>query len=103
MTWFFIFLLAVLLGGSVWVNVIVLKDNLKLNDQREELVDTIEESLDVLEAVYARISHAAELPVLSDEPVIRDLLSDIRGAKHAVLAIANNVVTYGDDGEKKGE
>lgn len=82
----------------------VIRKNLQLNDQREELVDTIEESLDMLEEVYKRIAKTAELPVAIDDPIVRDLLSDIKGAKHAVLAIANNVVAYGEDEDsKKGE
>jgi len=103
MIYFFIVLLMVLLSVSFWINVVLAKKNLMLEDQREALVDEIEESLDDLEVIYDNIAHAAEIPVLSDEPVIRELLADIKRAKNAVLAIASRVVIYGSDMNEKDE
>lgn len=97
MAWVLFALATLMLAVSVWLNVITVRKNLELNDQREALVDVIEEALDVLDGCYFRISHTAEIPVYSDEPVIRDLVSDIKRAKNAVLAIASKVVIYGDD------
>lgn len=97
MIWVLVVFLTLLAGFFGWLSYVTIKKNLHLEDQREELVDTIEESLDMLDECYTRIAHAAEIPVLSDEPVIRDLLSDIKQAKNAVLAIASKVVMYGDD------
>lgn len=97
-----IFMLA-LLGGSLWLNVRLVGKNLVLEDQREELVDQIEESLDMLDDVYTKIAHSAEIPVLSDDPIIKDLLHDIRRAKNAVLAIASKVVIYGTEPGEKDE
>ena len=95
MIWFALIVLLLLLAGSAWLNVHTIRKNLELNDQREELVTTIEEALDMLESCYGNIAHAAQLDVLSDEPVIRDLLNDIKRAKNAVMLIASKVVTYG--------
>jgi len=103
MAWFLFVLVSLLLVGSVWLNIVTIRKNLELNDQREALVDTIEESLDVLDTCYSRISHAAEIPVYSDEPIIRELVADIRHAKHAVLAIASNVVIYGEEKDATSE
>ena len=103
MIYFFIVLLMVLLSVSFWINVVLAKKNLMLEDQREALVDEIEESLDDLEVIYDNIARAAEIPVLSDEPVIRELLADIKRAKNAVLAIASRVVIYGSDMNEKDE
>lgn len=96
MIWFALALL-VLLGGSTWLNVITIKRNLVLSDQHEMLVDQIEESLDMLDECYTRLAHNAEIPVLSDEPVIREVIADIKRARDAVLAIASKVVTYGEE------
>lgn len=84
-----------LLGGSVWLNVVSIQKNLALSDQREELVDQIEESLDMLNTCYSRLAHHSAIPVLSDEPIIQDVVHDLKMAKNAVLAIASKVVAYG--------
>lgn len=89
-------LLVVVLSGLTYMTI---KKNLILEDQRETLVDIIEESLDELDECFANIARAAEVPVLSDEPIIRDLLADIKRVKNAVLAIASKVVIYGDNEE----
>ena len=103
MAWLLVGMLAALLALSVYLNVVCIRRNLELNDQRERLVDQIEESLDVLDECHMRLAHNAEIPVLSDEPIIRELLADIRRAKNAVLAIASKVVIYGDDSAGDGE
>ena len=103
MAWVLFALVSLLLAGSVWLNIITIRKNLELNDQREALVDTIEESLDVLDSCYGHIAHAAEIPVYSDEPIIRELVADIKRAKHAVLAIASKVVIYGEEKDSAGE
>lgn len=97
MIWVVLVLLALMLAGSIWLNVTTIRKNLVLNDQREELVDQIEDSLDMLDECYTRLVHNADIPVLSDEPVIREVVADIKRAKNAVLAIARKVVTYGND------
>lgn len=83
-----------LLGVSVWLNYRTIKQNLELNDQREELVDQIEESLDALDGNYASLAHAASMEVFSDEPVIQDVVRNLRAAKNAVLAVASKIATY---------
>jgi biopolymer transport protein ExbB/TolQ len=100
---FFFIVLIVLLVGSIWLNVIVIRKNLELFDQRERLVDTIEESLDKLDECYTRISYAAEIPVFSDEPIVRDLLNDIKRAKNAVLSIASQIIVYGEEKDAAGD
>lgn len=97
MIWLLVVSLVLALGASIWLNVHVVKKNLALNDQREELVDQIEESLDMLETCYQRLLHHSDIPVLSDEPIIREVVSDIKRARNTVLAIASKVVTYGKD------
>jgi len=93
--------LVLLLAGSVWLNIVVIKKNLVLSDQREDLVDRIEESLDMLDGCYQRLAYHAEIPVLSDEPVIRNIIADIKQAKNTVLAVASKVAAYGDSEENE--
>ncbi len=101
MLWAWAIIATILLIGSIWLNVRTVRQNLELNDQREDLVDQIEESLDMLDHCYSRLAHHSELPVLSDEPIIQDVVRDIKLARNTVLAVASKVVTYG--GEKKEE
>jgi hypothetical protein len=93
MGWLVIALL-VLLAASCWLNYVVIGKNLALNDQREELVDQIEESLDMLDTCYSRLAHHSSIPVLSDEPIIQEVVRDIKLAKNTVLAVASKVATY---------
>lgn len=92
-----------LLGAAIWYAVYVTRKNLELNDQREELVDRIEESLDVLDQCYARLAHHADIPVLSDEPIIQDVVYDMKRARNAVLAVASKIVTYGGEDKEEAE
>jgi hypothetical protein len=97
-------LVTLLLISSGWVNYKVITKNLALNDQREELVDQIEESLDMLDACYSRLAHHATIPVLSDEPVIQEVVRDIKLARNTVLAVASKVAIYGTpDGQEAQE
>lgn len=80
---------------SGWLNVTTIKKNLELNDQREALVDKIEESLDMLDTCYGRMAHHSELPLFSDEPIVQDVVRDLKMVKNAILSIASLIVTYG--------
>jgi len=101
MLWAWAIITTLLLGAAVWYGVFVTRKNLELNDQRENLVDQIEESLDVLDQCYSRLAHHADIPVLSDEPIIQELVSDMKRARNAVLKVASLIVTYG--GEERDE
>ena len=95
MLWTWAIIVTFLFVLSVALNVKTIRQNLVLSDQRENLADQIEESLDVLDTCYSRVSHHAEVPVLSDEPIVQDVVRDIRLARNAILAVASKVVTYG--------
>lgn len=94
-------LATVLLGLSAWLNVKVVGKSVELDDQREDLVDQIEQSLDMLDEIYGRIDHHSKTPVLSDEPVVQEVVRDLKLARNTILAIASKVVGYGNPpGEK---
>lgn len=98
-----VIILLALLMTAVVLAVLAVKKNLALSDQREQLVDQIEESLDELDACFQRLSRNAEVNVLSDEPIIREVMGDIRRARNAVLAVASKVATYGSDEDERGD
>lgn len=68
-----------------------------MDDKFAELGEQIEESLDILNQCYFRISKTAETPVTSDDPVVQQLLSDVADTRHAILLVANKVITFNDE------
>lgn len=89
-------LLTVLLGVSVYLLVRLGKKILELEEQ-------VEKSLDVLDASYRRINSILDIPVMTDEPFVRQVLGDIRHARDAVLLVAHRISTFYDEGEDGGE
>jgi hypothetical protein len=69
-----------------------LKKNIELMEQLDEVKDQVEESLDVLDFVYGRIYDKSQIEVLSDEPLVRELLQDIKAAKDTMIIVANKIV-----------
>ncbi len=90
--------ICVLLGLALFVSV---KRNLELNDRFEELGTQVEESLDILNDCYQRIAQVSELPGATDDPIVVRLLADIRYVRHAVLLVANKVVTFDNDEDEQ--
>lgn len=71
-----------------------------LDDKFQELGRQVESSLDILDECYNRISAVSETPVFSDEPVVKQLMNDVAYSRHALLLIANNIVTFDRDDEE---
>jgi|RifCSPhighO2_12_1023870.scaffolds.fasta_scaffold170432_2 hypothetical protein len=63
-----------------------------LIEQLDEVKEQVEESLDVIDYVYGRIVIKAQTDVMSDEPLVRELVSDIHAAKDAMILVANKIV-----------
>ncbi len=78
-----------------------IKKNLEFEDRFEEIGTQTEESLDILNDCYQRIAKVTEMPVGSDDPIVQQLLADIRHAKHAILLVANKVVTFDRDEDEQ--
>jgi len=100
MIWFIIVVLALLclclVIGLVWS----LRLNLSYADKMEEIRDQVDQSLDVLNTFYQRAVSRAELEVMSDEPVIRELVADLQGSRDAILLVANLIVDPLQDDEE---
>jgi cell division protein FtsL len=71
----------------------------KLNDKIEDIDEKIEQSLDILDMCYQRISKKASLEIFSDEPVVKQVINDIKLSRDAMLIIAN-IITE-EKGKKK--
>ncbi len=62
--------------------------------------DAIENSLDKLDERYGKIQNILDTPLFFDSPQVREVLSDIKECREAVLYVANQLTRI-DDGEKK--
>ncbi len=84
-------ILAVLLTISVYYNY-------KLGKIIINIEDTLESSLDELDAVYGRIARILEIPVFFDSVEVRQVIADIEVAQQTILKIAGALTqTLRDD------
>jgi hypothetical protein len=86
---FFFIIATLILAALLFFSV---RLNLKYSEKLEDVREQVEESLDVLDTCYQRAAQRAKLEVLSDEPVVRDLLDDIKITRDAILLVANLIV-----------
>ena len=68
--------------------VLSVKKNIELVERLENLSESIEESIDVLQEQYEVIEKKTKIEVFSDEPVVRELIEDMRIAKNSVIKAA---------------
>lgn len=93
----FLSVLVVCLCIALFVSV---RQTLTLDEKFQELGVQVEASLDILDGCYNRFSIIAETPVFSDEPVVKQLMNDVAYSRHALLLIANNIVTFDEEDEE---
>ncbi len=53
--------------------------------------EVIEESLDVLDEKYAKISEILNIPIFFDSKEVRDVLFEIKGVRDSILTIAQRL------------
>jgi len=82
--WLVVSVTACLLASSVFVNYKLFRSLIRVEDQ-------LEESLDVLDDCYSRLYRAAQTPVASDDPIVKDVLQSILESRDALLLIANKI------------
>ena len=59
-----------------------------------ELEDSVEESLDILDQRHQKINDVLQIPVAGDDPMIRNIINEIKLAREAVLLVANKLVSF---------
>ena len=89
-------LATVLLGISVFFNY-------KFGRALIRMEDALETSLDKLDERYESISKVLEIPLFSDSPQIRQVVSDIKECQDSILYVANEIgrLEEIDDGEEE--
>ena len=97
-----IVILSALVIALGWYSFYATRKLLSNSDKFDDIEVQLAESLDILDDVYKNITTKSRMEVFSDEPVIRDLLRDIKRARTAVLLVANKVVSSTETGENDG-
>lgn len=97
------FILLALYSVAVTVAfVFSVKKNLESDDKIDDLTDgyvemddQIDEALESIDECYGKIARAATTPLMSDEPEVKELMSNLKNIKTSILDIANKLNTLG--------
>jgi len=93
----FVAILCTALTASSFALYYSVKKNLQMIETFEEVMGQIEESLEMLEVSKKKIERKLKVEVLSDEPVIRELIEDMKFSKRAVLLISEKLTGVKED------
>jgi hypothetical protein len=88
----FLFLILSILSIGLYKSI---RKNLEMLSRIDEIDSGIDVCLVTLDKIHRRIDNKTKLEIFSDEPVIRELVSDINEARDSVLKIAK--IINGDD------
>lgn len=70
----------------------------------ENAMEQIEDSLEILEVCKNKIEKKLKIDVLSDEPIVRDLIEDIKTSRHSILLISEKLSGIKEElGEEENE
>lgn len=92
-----IYLLALTNVISLSIVYWLVRRQLTFIDKLEDINDRVEESLDILDQSYNRLSRLLETPVLFDDPVVVEMVESAKSARDAILVVANNIVEQEED------
>lgn len=77
-----------------------LKRNFELIDELEKITDKLDSSIVALEGCYKKIEKKSKLEVFSDDPIVKELILDMKEAKSTIMLISESFsleVTESDD------
>lgn len=73
------------------------------NDRMQNILEATEDALDEIDETSMRLAALSKVPLLSDEPEVRRMMSDIRSVRASVFRVgaALDGAVYDDDEEEK--
>ena len=71
-----------------------LKKNVELVEIIEDSTEQVEKSLEILEFYQERIERKSKLEIMLDDPIVRELIEDLRGSKEALSSIKEQLVEF---------
>lgn len=96
---FLLFLLAIF-SIALYISV---KKNFELFDRLQQVDDSLQECVKVLNEQIEKMEKKTKIEVFSDEPIIRDLINDMSTAKEAVVIVSGVLDDLVDDGYENEE
>ena len=63
--------------------------------------DQIEESLDIIDEQYDKMTYILEIPLASDSPQVKEIVNAVRETRNAVLEVSHALVRHASEEEKK--
>lgn len=83
--------------------VVSLRKNLELDAYQDELSGQVDDSIVVLDDCLQRLTTAAKTPVMSDDPVVRNFIADVKRARIAIGTIADKIGAFDQDKSEDDE
>ncbi len=62
--------------------------------------DSVEESLDVLDESYGKLYEILQIPVFSDSPQIKAVVTEIERSRDSILSVANKIARVENEKEE---
>lgn len=84
------FLIFLLLCVSFFLYLSI-KKNLELSDKLDTIVERVEVCLDTLDECQIRIDKKSKLEVFYDDPVVKELIQDMKIARDSVIFVAKDL------------
>jgi hypothetical protein len=84
-------LLGLLLASTSTLLYFSIKKNLEFLQQQEDVLTTLEQALLELDVCAKKIDKKTKLELFSDDPTVKDLVNDMKDARHAVVSIIENL------------
>lgn len=89
--------LSVLLTVTSFALYYSVRKNLQMIETLESTMEQVEESLEMLELSKKKIEKKLKIEVLSDEPIIKELIEDMKFSKRSVLLISEKLSGIKED------
>jgi hypothetical protein len=77
----------------------LIRKHLSLLEKFDTIVEQVEESLDVIDSSYNRMTNLLETPVLLDDPIVVELVQSAKNAKDSLLLVANKITNNEDSNQ----
>ena len=91
---------AIVLCFVIWTLWRVIQHNFLLNDRQDEVAEDIEKSLIQLKFLEERFENKSKMDLFLDEPIIREVMSDISATKELLNNISNTLESSLEDEEE---
>jgi len=65
-----------------------IQKNIEFSDKMDDIQESVQTAIDILNEQHLAMDAKTKIEVFSDEPIIRELIRDIKIAKNSILVVA---------------